>query len=400
MPSYVPAKKNTELIFYMGLVSQSTGQFQANPTLAAGDCKVSKDGGALANLSTLPAVTPAASKMVKVTLSSTEMDADNVTLVFSDAAGDEWDDVIINIQTAARQIDDLATPTNITAGTITTVTNLTNAPTSGDLTATMKASVNAEVDTALSDYGALKPTVAGRTLDVAAGGEAGVDWANIGSPTTTVNLSGTTIKTATDVETDTANIQTRIPAALSGDGFMKADLKSIEDELTSGNNATLNLRHLNVTNTGAQAVVFVSDTEDAVVMATSASDRSGLYVSSNGDAVTLTGGAAGLYSFGNSSGIFAEGNTVNGIHAKTNGTHAISAESTGSGVSINAPQGITGSDSEDLSVTNIADAIPTAAENAAEVLSAAAANPIDANVQEVNDVTLTGDGSTTPWGPA
>jgi len=38
-----------------------------------------------------------------------------------------------------------ATPTNITAGTITTVTNLTNAPTSGDLTATMKASVNTEV---------------------------------------------------------------------------------------------------------------------------------------------------------------------------------------------------------------------------------------------------------------
>jgi hypothetical protein len=39
----------------------------------------------------------------------------------------------------------LATPTNITAGTITTATNLTNAPTAGDLTATMKASVNAEV---------------------------------------------------------------------------------------------------------------------------------------------------------------------------------------------------------------------------------------------------------------
>lgn len=37
----------------------------------------------------------------------------------------------------------------------------------------------------------LVPTTAGRTLDVSAGGEAGVDWANIGSPTTTVNLSGT-----------------------------------------------------------------------------------------------------------------------------------------------------------------------------------------------------------------
>lgn len=61
---------------------------------------------------------------------------------------------------------------------------------------------------------ALKPTTAGRTLDVTAGGEAGIDWANIGSPTTTVNLSGTTVKTATDVETDTADIQSRLPAAL------------------------------------------------------------------------------------------------------------------------------------------------------------------------------------------
>ena len=43
----------------------------------------------------------------------------------------------------------LATPTNITAGTITTVTNLTNAPTNGDLTATMKTSVNTEALNAL-----------------------------------------------------------------------------------------------------------------------------------------------------------------------------------------------------------------------------------------------------------
>lgn len=42
---------------------------------------------------------------------------------------------------------------------------------------------------------ALRPTVAARTLDVSAGGEAGVDWANVGSPTTAVNLSGTNIDT-------------------------------------------------------------------------------------------------------------------------------------------------------------------------------------------------------------
>jgi hypothetical protein len=39
----------------------------------------------------------------------------------------------------------------------------------------------------------LVPTVAGRTLDVSLTGEAGLDWANIGAPTTAVNLSGTNI---------------------------------------------------------------------------------------------------------------------------------------------------------------------------------------------------------------
>lgn len=62
--------------------------------------------------------------------------------------------------------------------------------------------------------GLLAPTVADRTLDVSSTGEAGIDLANVGSPTTTLNLSGTTIKTATDVESDTADIQSRIPAAL------------------------------------------------------------------------------------------------------------------------------------------------------------------------------------------
>jgi hypothetical protein len=39
----------------------------------------------------------------------------------------------------------------------------------------------------------MQPTVAARKLDVSTGGEAGVDWANVGSPTTALNLSGTNI---------------------------------------------------------------------------------------------------------------------------------------------------------------------------------------------------------------
>lgn len=49
----------------------------------------------------------------------------------------------------------------------------------------------------------LIPTVAGRTLDCSAGGEAGLDWANVGSPTTAVDLSNTTIKTTQKVDVDT-----------------------------------------------------------------------------------------------------------------------------------------------------------------------------------------------------
>ncbi len=49
----------------------------------------------------------------------------------------------------------------------------------------------------------LVPTTAGRTLDVSVGGEAGVDWANVGSPTTALNLSGTTIATTQKVDVET-----------------------------------------------------------------------------------------------------------------------------------------------------------------------------------------------------
>lgn len=43
----------------------------------------------------------------------------------------------------------------------------------------------------------LAPTTAGRSLDVSAGGEAGVDWANVGTPGSTVALSATSVGSVT-----------------------------------------------------------------------------------------------------------------------------------------------------------------------------------------------------------
>lgn len=83
---------------------------------------------------------------------------------------------------------------------------------------------------------ALNPTVFGRTLDLSSGGEAGVDWANVGSQSTTVTLSGTTVKTATDVETDTADIQSRLPASLVG-GRIDANMGAISSDAVAADNA-------------------------------------------------------------------------------------------------------------------------------------------------------------------
>ena len=49
---------------------------------------------------------------------------------------------------------------------------------------------------ALVAAGVLRPTTDGRTLDVSAAGNAGIDWSNVEAPTTTVAFTGTTISTS------------------------------------------------------------------------------------------------------------------------------------------------------------------------------------------------------------
>lgn len=85
--------------FYLGLYQQvDTKLLKAAPTIAAGDFKISKDGGAFANLTTLPSVNPAGSSAVMVDLSADEMTADNITILCVDAAGAEWCDQLISIE--------------------------------------------------------------------------------------------------------------------------------------------------------------------------------------------------------------------------------------------------------------------------------------------------------------
>lgn len=100
---YNPPVKGEDFVMYVALADASVpGSFKANPTIAAGDFKLAKDGGALANLATLPVVEPAGSVLVKIALSTTEMNADVVSIVGIDqSAQKEWTDFVLSIPTTA-----------------------------------------------------------------------------------------------------------------------------------------------------------------------------------------------------------------------------------------------------------------------------------------------------------
>lgn len=100
---YNPPVKNEDFIIRIALENYADpGNFKSSATIAAGDFKVDKDGGGLSNLSTLPSVDPAASVLVKITLSATEMNADVVTIVCIDQTSPkEWSDLVISIPTTS-----------------------------------------------------------------------------------------------------------------------------------------------------------------------------------------------------------------------------------------------------------------------------------------------------------
>lgn len=84
----------------ISLYTANSNDLKANPTLASGDVQISKDGGAFANITTLPAATPASGVAVRVSLSATEMQAARIVVKFVDqTATKEWDDLSLVIET-------------------------------------------------------------------------------------------------------------------------------------------------------------------------------------------------------------------------------------------------------------------------------------------------------------
>lgn len=100
---YNPPKKNEDFLIRIALEDYANpGNLKSSPTIAAGDFKVAVDATALANLGTLPTVSPSSTVLVLITLSSTEMNGDVITLVCVDQTSPkEWADFVLSIPTTA-----------------------------------------------------------------------------------------------------------------------------------------------------------------------------------------------------------------------------------------------------------------------------------------------------------
>lgn len=100
---YNPPVKGEDFVCYICVEDmQNPGRHKVNPTIAAGDFKISQDDGAEANPGTLPSVSPAGSAWIKIALTAAEMNADNVKIRWSDQTSPaEWADDALDIPTTA-----------------------------------------------------------------------------------------------------------------------------------------------------------------------------------------------------------------------------------------------------------------------------------------------------------
>jgi hypothetical protein len=111
MTNTLPPVKGQPFAFPINLVKVgATDYFQETVALVAGDIQVSKDGGQYANLATFPPAeidlaSGADSGTLWVVLTGTEMNADEVTVLFRDAAGNQWQSALVTIYTSAQTLD-------------------------------------------------------------------------------------------------------------------------------------------------------------------------------------------------------------------------------------------------------------------------------------------------------
>lgn len=160
------------------LVAVGSSDYKAAPTLAAGDAQISKDGGAFANLATLPTVTPAAGRAVRVALSATETTAARCVIQFVDQTSPkEWEDQFVVVETfghaSAQELRDDTADVAQTGDAFARLGAPAGASVSADVAALPTANANADalLDRADAIETGLTPRKAIRAIAAEAAGD-------------------------------------------------------------------------------------------------------------------------------------------------------------------------------------------------------------------------------------
>lgn len=258
---------------------------------------------------------------------------------------------------------------------------------------------------------ALAPTTLARTLDVSSGGEAGLDWANVGSPTTTLALTGTTIASTQKVDLETIKTQavtcaggvtvpaatlastTNITAATGITVATNSDKTGYSLTATTG----LGNQTANITGNLSGSVGSVTGNVGGNVTG-SVGSISGITFPTNFSAMAITVGgivSADLQTIKTQSVTCAAGVTV----LASVGTASTSTAQTGDAF---ARIGAAGAGLTALGDTRIANLDATVSSRAAaSSFTFTVAGKVDCNIQYVNDVQIGGVGTSgDPWGPA
>ena len=264
-------------IIKRGLVDFAVG---ADWTPVAGDVKAFVDGAVAANITNLPtAIASGNGAFWEFILTAAELSCKQLLVVVSDAATKAVEDQSFVVETygnaSAMYVTDLsaqlATPTNITAATGVVLSGVTHTgaviPTVSAVTGLTAANLDAAVSSRMSTYaqptgflaatfpagtvanttnitaatgvvlsgvthtGAVIPTVSTLTGHTA---QTGDNFARLGAPSgVSVSADVAAVKAETaSLQTDTNDIQTRIPAALVG-GRMDSNASAINNIATS-----------------------------------------------------------------------------------------------------------------------------------------------------------------------
>jgi hypothetical protein len=276
--------------------------------------------------------------------------------------------------------------------------------------------------------GWLAPTTAGRTLDVSAGGEAGVDWANIGSPTTANALTGTSTLLIAGTGTGQldftsgvvkANLAQILGTALTETaGLLAGGFKKFFN--VSSPTGTLNSIPDAVA--GATGGLFIAGTNAATTVTTaltttftgnltgSVASVTGAVGSVTGAVGSVTGNVGGNVTGSVGSVVGAVGSVTGAVGSVTGN---VGGNVTGSvGSVIGAVGSVTGNVGGNVvgtvasvvgavgSVTGLTASDVGAIKTTTDKFVFTVANKVDANIEAVNGTVINGSGTAIdPWGP-